>query len=246
MSSPFDLPRADCPFVPNVETISPCPMTPKPLWTGAEDYCDPNYPSGAGPNDVPPAPPPWGEALPPTISPPAQTSIGGGGGGPSVDYELYLFENGGVVPVNEGDILKPSGCTGWSISNGVYLLELNDINSNLSVFTCVTGTVAPGSLGYCFCLSGRIYRKMYYDGYDLPKVYGSLGADEHGDLIPHLVGFRAIAIDSPEVHYIRDTMPSQVIKVTAVDSGSVTGQTVIDNTGTLGGVNIPGSKLTTN
>lgn len=246
MSSPFDLPRADCPYNPTVEEISDCPMTPKPLWTGAVNYCDPNFPSGAGPDDVPPAPPPFGEATPPTISPPTQTSIGGGGGGGGTcrDYELYCFENGGAVTVYEGDLLKPSGCEGWSPGTGCYLLELNDVNSNLLLFVCVTSSVDPGNLGYCYCLSGRVYQKTFYDGAPMPQVYESMGSNDAGELTRHLVGFRVVAVNNPEVHYVKDIMPSQAIKITESSPGSVVGQTIVDTTGTLGGEDIPGVKLT--
>lgn len=82
MASPFpDLPRDDCGFTPTVTAIT-LPMMPKPIWTGASDYEDPNYPNGGGPNDVPVAQPPFGQALPTAgITPPVQTTLGGGGSG---------------------------------------------------------------------------------------------------------------------------------------------------------------------
>jgi len=245
MSSPFDLPRADCAYVPTVDEISDCAMMPKPKWAGAADYCDPNYPSGAGPDDVPPAPPPFGEATPPTVSPPAQTSMGGGGGGPGRDFEKYVFENGGDVAVVKGDLMKPSGCVGWSIEESCYLLELNDINSNLVLFVCIDASVAPGATGDCYCLAGRTYQKTYAPETLMPDVYESLGSDTGGQLTRHLLGFRCVAIEGYTVHYTRDIMPSQIIRVTNIAGTNVTAQTIVDPTGTLGGEDIPGTRTTT-
>ena len=80
-----ELPRSDCAANLATPAISALPMLPKPKWTQISEnpsYSNPAYPSGGGPDDVPVAPPPMGQALPASnISPPTQTSMGGSGGG---------------------------------------------------------------------------------------------------------------------------------------------------------------------
>lgn len=247
MASPFpDLPRADCPFVPTVNALSSCPMVPKPLWTGAASYCDPAYPHGGGPDDVPAAPPSMGQATPATISPPAQTSMGGSGGG-GTDPELYMFKNGGSTTVVLDNIMKISGCSGWAPAEAAYLLELNDVPCNLLAFICVSESVAPGSTGYCYCLNGRIYisNKVAYEfGPVMPgSAIGAGWSTNSGSLIPNAVGFRVVALDENNlVHFARDMMPSQLLRITSNAGSVVNLQTVVDSTGQLGGVIIPATR----
>jgi len=238
MSSPFpDLPRDDCQYTPTVEEYTG-PLVPKPLWTGASSYNDPNYPHGGGADDVPAAPPPFGEATPATISPPAQTSVGGAGG----DSDILLFENGGATTVVLGDILMVSGCVGWSITNSCLLLAKNLAASNLIVFQCISDEVVPGATGNCYCLSGKVYMRTLAALDDVPSVNDSFGADTAGKLLTHQIGFRVIAIDSLDVYFVKDIMPSQILRVVSVSGTSVSARAVLDSTGALGTQNIAGKR----
>jgi hypothetical protein len=98
-----ELPRSDCPFSSAEQAISG-PMLPKPKWTqtgGSPSYSNPAYPHGGGPDDVPVAPPPMGQALPASnISPPTQTMMGGSGGGLTATIVQATADGvNGLVPV---------------------------------------------------------------------------------------------------------------------------------------------------
>lgn len=239
MASPFpDLPRADCDFTPTVQAFSG-PMFPKPKWAGATSYDDPNFPSGGGPDDVPPAPPSMGQALPATISPPSQTSMGGGGGD---DPEILTFENGDTVKVVAGDILMTYGCTGWSVTNQCIILLKNNIASNLVVFRCLSDEVNPTETGTCLCLLGRVYNFTIDEAAEVPKVNEAFGPDATGKLVAHQIGFRVVAINDLVVHFVKDIMPAQIIRATSVTGTTVIGRTLVDSTGTLGTQNITGKR----
>lgn len=126
MTSPFDLPRADCSFVPTVDDFEPTthPMTPKPKSAGAASYDDPAYPSGGGPDDVPAAAPPIGQALPASMVPPAQTSLGGGGG--ETIKLVRCQSNGTSGNVSVKDIVPTTNAANipnWEESGDAYTIR---------------------------------------------------------------------------------------------------------------------------